>query len=461
MNEQKLQEKIKWKPFPEQQKILDAFDSLGGLDREIAIAAGTRFGKTALCSYIAVREAMKSVIELENWYKHKKGIRPKSAKIWVTAPTYHLSTRAFQYIVPWLNELDSEVNVRGGSGNRPFEVTLTHGVIIEGKTTENPKNLKGDEIDLVIEDECAEQHPDIHDVYIRPRLVNRAGRALFISTPVMDNWYNDKCEKLKEIGRFFHYSSWIEGEPNGFPRTEFDFLKETLPAHVFRTEYLAEFVPGMDSLYRGVDKCIREDILEPAVAGRRYTMGVDLGRVNDATVITVVDKMYKKVVFVEELIRTDYPSQKIRITAIAKEYNNARVILDATGAGGPVGEDLKFAGLMIDEFVIGTNQAKRDLVERLSVFIQQGQIFIPNHQKMIRELKAYGYKTTDAGNVTYSAPRGRHDDYVISLALAVWGLTPGVAPIEVPQLNDPTYKINEVLSRREPLHATTVNNTFI
>ncbi|MFA5197770.1 MAG: hypothetical protein WC437_05130, partial [Patescibacteria group bacterium] len=71
-------------------------------------------------------------------------------------------------------------------------------------------------------------------------------------------------------------------------------------------------------------------------------------------------------------------------------------------------------------------------VEKLTIFIEQKHVTIPNNNILIDELEAFGYQLTDAGNVKYSAPQGLHDDAVMSLALAVWGLNPGEArPITV------------------------------
>ena len=69
-----------------------------------------------------------------------------------------------------------------------------------------------------------------------------------------------------------------------------------------------------------------------------------------------------------------------------------------------------------------TNATKKDLIENLSIMIENRQITIPPIPELINELKLYGYKTTSSGNVQYGAPEGYHDDCVIALALAAWQL---------------------------------------
>ena len=58
----------------------------------------------------------------------------------------------------------------------------------------------------------------------------------------------------------------------------------------------------------------------------------------------------------------------------------------------------------------------------MGIFIEQQYIQIPDEPILIDELESFGYQLTEGGNIRYSAPTGYHDDAVISLGLAVWGL---------------------------------------
>ena len=163
------------------------------------------------------------------------------------------------------------------------------------------------------------------------------------------------------------------------------------------------------------------------MAGHRYVMGVDLGKHEDFTVLTVIDKWNNNVVYWDRFKDIEYPFQKKRIKATAERYNNARIIVDSTGVGEPIQEDLAREGLFVDDFKF-TNQSKKELVEKGSIFIEQKNVFIPNKPELIDELKSFGYQLTDAGNVVYKAPQGLHDDAVFSLLLAIWGLTGRATP---------------------------------
>jgi hypothetical protein len=84
----------------------------------------------------------------------------------------------------------------------------------------------------------------------------------------------------------------------------------------------------------------------------------------------------------------------------------------------------------------GAGKNKRALVEKLMVVLEQRLITFPKELDiLLEELRAFTYETTDFGNIRYTAPDGLHDDCVMSLALAVFGLGSYVyAPMNRPQM---------------------------
>ena len=60
------------------------------------------------------------------------------------------------------------------------------------------------------------------------------------------------------------------------------------------------------------------------------------------------------------------------------------------------------------------------------VAIEQKKVRWPKAWEILTaELKRYEYSMTAYGNVQYSAPSGYHDDCVMALALAVYGMEHG------------------------------------
>jgi len=65
-----------------------------------------------------------------------------------------------------------------------------------------------------------------------------------------------------------------------------------------------------------------------------------------------------------------------------------------------------------------TSSSKAEIINNLSVAIENKEIWLPNDPQVIDELELYEYSVSKSGNVTYSAPEGFHDDIVMALCLA-------------------------------------------
>lgn len=397
ISDTKLQEKIGWSPETPKvhQPQIDILKSKAPI---IVIAAGKGFGKSVLCAYIALRTLL---------------IDDK--QICLIAPTYDLTQRVLEWIEKWLTKAFPSIIVT----YRPFpSIKTPWGSSLECKSAENPTGIMGKRYDLVIVDEAAKIPRRIYQVNIFPLTQITGGRMFFISTPLSRNWYYQIWLDVKQNGGAFQFRS-IDNPY--FPKENWDFAKEKLPEVIFNQQYKASFETESTSLFRGVREIIRDDCLED-VQAHRYILGVDLAKYKDFTVLTVLDKYSHKNVYRDRFQRIPYPLQKERIIATAKRYNNARIIIDSTGVGDPISDDLKHQGLLVDDFRI-SGKSKQQLIDKLSMYIEQKAVFIPSDEILIDELESYALDVTEKGNLVYSAPSGMHDDTVISLALAVWGLT--------------------------------------
>jgi len=75
----------------------------------------------------------------------------------------------------------------------------------------------------------------------------------------------------------------------------------------------------------------------------------------------------------------------------------------------------------------GWSVPKGELVSKLQALLHSGELKIsavlPDAAVLARELQDFGVRYTDAGNATFNAREGAHDDLVLVLALAVFGLS--------------------------------------
>lgn len=332
-----------------------------------------------------------------------------------------MAQKVFAYVTEFAGRYDKRL-LRGASNKSPqrFEIKEFNSWL-ECKSIDNPNSLLGEELDLVIFDEAARFSPDIYERYIAARLATRQGKLFSISTPFGKNWFYRNHLKADAAFNFPSNSNPF------FPQSEWDRAKNTLPEMIFRQEYEAKFLEDAASVFRKIDECISDNCLKDVEAGHSYLMGVDIGKIEDFTVITIMDRQTNEVVYWDRFNKIDYPFQKARILSAAQRYNRARITIDSTVVGTPIKEDLERMGAYIDDFNF-SNKSKKELVEKLSIYTEQRAIKIPNNRILLDELESFGYRLTDSGNVIYSAPQGQHDDCVYSLALAVWNLFPFGAP---------------------------------
>lgn len=304
------------------------------------------------------------------------------------------------------------------------------------KSADKESSLRGFGVDFVVIDEASRVREESF-VSVMTTLTQTMGRAIIVSTPKGRGWFYDvyqRGQKMDERGRPRFgplnpdpFESWYAirlptwANPH-VPRQAIIDAKRNLPEDVFRQEFAAQFIDDSAGVFRGVTECISGDLFTKPQPGHNYVMGVDLARLRDYSVIVVMDSNTRRVVYMERFNTVAWETQYHKITQVAKFYN-ALVCMDSSGIGDPIVETLTNAGLRILPYKITGTQAKQQLIEKLRVNIENRSISYPENKytlPMLDELRCFESTFTDSGRVQYSAPRGKHDDCVISLSLANW-----------------------------------------
>lgn len=232
----------------------------------------------------------------------------------------------------------------------------------------------------------------------------------------------DRQDPLYADWKHFHKTSY----DNPFlPKADIDALANDMPDLVRRQEIFAEFLDEAAGVFRNVDASIdKGGKIEPPVAGHSYCAGLDLAKHVDFTVLTVLDENGRQVYW-NRLNKLDWPYQKQLIIQIAQSYR-ARMVMDSTGVGDPIFDDLREAGLDVQGYKF-TNESKKKLVEALMLAFEGGTLTLLPEPIQRNELLMFEFSRTPSGLISYAAPEGLHDDCVFSLALANWART-AIAP---------------------------------
>jgi hypothetical protein len=268
-------------------------------------------------------------------------------------------------------------------------------------------------------DEAAVISPDVWNYILRPTIAQTLGWAVFISTPKGRNWFYDLFMRGLDPDESEYASFRFPSRTSPFfPASEWDDAKRTLPADVFKQEYEAEFLEDSAGVFRGVSSCLfpektitRDDRAGPVV------IGCDIAKHTDFTVLIAMDLKTGRCFEMERFNQLNWPVQKDRILSFARKWLG-RLILDATGAGDPIYDDLVRRYSNIEPFKF-TSISKAELVQRLIVAVEQQKVTWPKEwQVLTHEMQRYEYEISPRGHISYSAPSGFHDDCVMALALA-------------------------------------------
>lgn len=364
------------------------------------LVAGRRFGKT----YLAINEL------IQNAMLHTGSLN------WLVAPTYKqakmIAWQMLKNILP--RDYIEKTN------ESELTVWLANGSAICLKGADNEDSLRGVGVSFVVIDEFAQIKENVWFEIVRPMLVDTKGRALFIGTPKGKNaLYNFFQKGQRKEDEFESWRFSTLDNPYISP-AEVAKVKHETPEDYFRQEYLAEFLEGKGVIFKHIYSCAVGKFQEPQ-RNRDYIIGVDLARIEDYTVLTCMEKANKEVVEFQRFNQIDWAFQKEKIVSLSKKYNNAKVVVDNTGLGDPIEEDLKRTGLVVEGFKF-TRINKRQLIQQLQIAIENRLIIYPEIPELMTELEAFEYTLSPVGTVKMGAPEGMHDDCVISLGLAVWGL---------------------------------------
>jgi len=149
-------------------------------------------------------------------------------------------------------------------------------------------------------------------------------------------------------------------------------------------------------------------------------IGCDVAKHTDWTVLIAMEARTGRCLAMERFNLLDWPVQRERIAGFVKKWGG-QLVMDATGVGDPVFDDLRREFPDTEGYRI-TAQSKRELVQGLMMAVEQRRVTWPAAWEVLTaEMRRYEYAAGPSGQVTYSAPAGYHDDCVMALALAVWG----------------------------------------
>ena len=386
--------------------------------------------------------------------------------VFILAPTEDQAALIFNYVYrhfadnTFLNGLVANYRFH----NKP-NITLKGGTIMRRAPlapTNQGQAIRGQHPTFLVVDESPLIDDNLFIDNVEPAIVSNKAPFINLGTPkskdnhmwryLYDDGYADTFTRL-------HYT-WRDAVDKGDaytpPYSEEEMLDKMLEwgeeSIYWRTEYECEFVESVANVFNPekIKRCYDDyklTRLDGDSRGGNINVAVDIGKSVNSTVITAwsLDKSDEeniaRLVYVEEINARsgghDIPYQRKRIMDVTTQLRADRLIVDCTGIGGAVEQDLRLAcldaGVHFVPFVFtgGPKGTKTQMYRDFISYIQQGRVKVPNPEnlepnesklinKWTREHIDLEY-TMDAANKTekIAAPSGKHDDYCDSSAMGL------------------------------------------
>ena len=385
-------------PHPDQRRVINAIEE-NPQAKYITLVTGRQWGKTLLGENMLLKWALTT---------------PNSNLMWLS-PIYKQSKKVMDHI----SNAIGGTSVVSSINKSELEIKLTNGSKLLFRSAEREDNLRGLTLDYLIVDESAFIKDTVWDNVLKQTVLVRGKRVLFISTPK---------------GKNFLYSLSLRGDdPNqdkylSLRGTSFDTpyisdeelyeARDTLPEDIYRQEILAEFIDSGGEVFKDIDRyCTIPQFNTPNT--KKTYAGLDLGRSNDFTVLTILDED-GNVVFIYRDRHKPWTEIVNNVIKHVKRYNST-LFIEVNNVGDVIYEQVKKEYNNTHPFVT-TNSSKQNIVEDLIYGVNSGNLMLPTKDcfsPLYHELRVFTFEyNPKSRSIKYGAQDGHHDDCVMSLAIA-------------------------------------------
>lgn len=340
----------------------------------------------------------------------KTALEKPGSKSFMISPTNAQNLRIFTEISRAVIDL-----LRKANGSSML-IEFRNGSVIQFRSGESGDSLRGYTVKrggILAIDEGAFLSREVYEI-VMP-LVSKEGCTLVVaSTPdSMDGMYYSLWSREDGVIRI----NWSDYINQMYSKEELDFYRSVYSDRRFRTEILGEFAVGEGTVFSGIANCVSPVEL---IQKGNLVAGIDFGSGNlqDSTVITFIDEELQ--VIAQYDTNDKPPMEQIDwLARLLLDYKPIRVLAEKNGLGSVYFDALKQKCPIVTPWIT-TNDSKTAIVDDLAAHIEKGRIkFQPKCEKLLEQLQVYRETQSSTGKRVFNAPPGKHDDFVISTALAL------------------------------------------
>lgn len=295
----------------------------------------------------------------------------------------------------------------------------------------NPNTIRGFRAHKIYLDEFAALLNDSEILAAIQPSISRGGAMTIISTPrgranrFWDTWDNP------DHGYSKHRIPWYDCPDKEYHKM-IKQIQRTMLELDFNQEYCCN--PSISDMAFFTRELLKEIInpeahyLSSLETKNNVVMGIDFGKRVSSTAITIAEQCENivKIRFQEELRNMPYDfavgeksTQLRRISYLNEAFNVDEIIIDSTGVGVRLEEDMqRLFGAKVTS-VIFSNKTKEILITNLKILCEKHGIELIDDAEFITQLLSLERDLTPSGYIRYKHIKGKRDDRVWSAALAV------------------------------------------
>ncbi len=363
----------------------------------VTVVAGRRGGKSMAAQNQCLFWALKDV----------------GCTVWYVCPTDGQCQNVILELQKAIKDSGLVKKINNSKGDRTIE--FSNGSIVHFKSAMSADSLRGSKVNYLIVDEAAFMNNNLFDTILMPSMAVGGKKVLIISTPRGTNWFHKYYQKglnKKQLKfRSFKFTSY---DNPAVDKELIELFKAQVPEGVFNQEYLGEFVDSA-GVFKNISELCCGLPVEP-IKGTNYVCGIDIGMLNDDTVVTILDTK-GTMVFQDAFTGLEAPELRARILSTLRKFRPVKTLVEENNQGLPLIHDLKREWNGIEGFVT-TNKSKEEIINKLVGAFSGRDIKCLNDEELKLQLESFIFELTSTGKIRYCAAPGFHDDRVMSLAIA-------------------------------------------
>jgi hypothetical protein len=196
---------------------------------------------------------------------------------------------------------------------------------------------------------------------------------------------------------------------------EIEELKKGYPPMAWKCEFECTFLANALTVFPNFESCF-----DGKYENGKCWCGVDPSSVGeDNTILTLINENNQVKQF---KIDGDLDSKYTQLASLINKYHPVATYIENNSIGEVMANEIKKK--LVNKYTFytfaTTNESKKDYISLIAVAIANNAIhFEPDNKLLYSELGTFSYRLTKAGNITYAAIDGKHDDTVTSLGIAM------------------------------------------